>query len=68
MGVERAVSCWYARRQLLLLRIAQLQATLAQSDTQIADQVADKAAVRVALAKAQEELRTLGPCPRPMMG
>jgi hypothetical protein len=64
MGVERAVSCWYAQRQLVLLRIAQLQATLAQPDTQ----GADKASVQAALAKAQEELRSFGPCPRPMMG
>jgi hypothetical protein len=64
MGVERAVSCWYAQRQLVLLRISQLQAALAQSDVQ----GESKASVLEALAKAQEELRTLGPCPRPMMG
>jgi len=64
MGVERAVSCWYAQRQLVLQRIAQLEATLAQSDTSAEDQ----AAARTALARAQEELHSLGPCPRPMMG
>jgi hypothetical protein len=64
MGVERAVSCWYAHRQLVLQRIAQSEATLAQSDTSAEDQ----ASARAALAKAQEELHSLGPCPRPMMG
>jgi hypothetical protein len=64
MGVERAVSCWYAHRQLVLQRIAQLEATLAQSDPP----TEDNASARAALAKAQEELHSLGPCPRPMMG
>lgn len=64
MGVERAVSCWYARRQLVLQRIVLLEATLAQSDTSAEDQ----ASARIALAKAQKELHFLGPCPRPMMG
>jgi hypothetical protein len=64
MGVERAVSCWHAHRQLVLQRIAQLEATLAQSDAQ----VEDKASIRAALVKAQQELRSLGSCPRPMMG
>lgn len=64
MGVERAVSCWYAHRQLVLQRIAQLEATLAQPDTR----AEDKASAQAALLKAQEELRSLGPCPRPMMG
>lgn len=64
MGVERAVSRWYAQRQLILLRIAQLQAMLARSDTQTENIVS----VRAALVKAQEELRSLGPCPRSMMG
>ena len=64
MGVERAVSCWYAHRQLVLQRIAQLEAMLSQPDTS----AEDKVSARTALARAQEELHSLGPCPRPMMG
>jgi hypothetical protein len=71
MGVERAVSCWYAHRQLALQKIAQLEATLAQSDTQVEDSLLaeDKeVSIQATLVKAQEDLRSLGPCPKPMMG
>jgi hypothetical protein len=70
MGVERAVSRWYAHRQLVLQKIAQLEAALARSSTQVADDqpAEDEASIRAALIKAQEDLRSLGPCPKPMMG
>ncbi len=75
MGVERAVTRWYLQRQSILNEIAALEAMLAipapsqprkqhptedtpQPDTDIIQK----------LALAQEKLRALGPCPKPMMG
>ena len=75
MGVERAVTRWYLQRQSILNEIATLEAKLAR-DRQTQEQKqgvgnsseqAD-AEIRLHLAKAQEKLRTLGPCPKPMMG
>jgi hypothetical protein len=74
MGVERAVTRWYLQRQSILDEIATLEAKLAK-DTQTqkhkqgfgnTEQV--DAEIRQQLANAQEKLRTLGPCPKPMMG
>lgn len=78
MGVERAVTRWYVQRQVILDEIALLEATL-QAEQQVeesgeTDQVrADTAnehtvAATPKLAKAQERLQLLGPCPKPMMG
>lgn len=72
MGVERAVTRWYVQRQTLLEEIARLEVQLAsasadeqgserestQGDTDIVQQ----------LTEAQERLRFLGLCPKPMMG
>ena len=75
MGVERAVTRWYAQRQLLLEEIVRLQAKFAQPPD--ANQEAQNAAMHEAvdlqslqteLIRAQEKLRLLGPCPQPMMG
>lgn len=73
MGVERAVTRWYLQRQLILSEIATLEAklTLAQAQGQtFHERNATQAAVEYLqqLAKAQEKLRALGSCPRPMMG
>jgi hypothetical protein len=70
MGVERSVSRWYARRQLILESIRTLEATLASiseaSETQkAADEVTS---VQVQLKEAQERLHSLGPCPQSLMG
>jgi len=69
MGVERAVTRWYMRRQLLLDEIKLLQTKIAPSAT------ADGAtphpvdvATQEKLVQAQAKLRVLGACPRPMMG
>ncbi len=75
MGVERAVTRWYIKRQTILDEIAALEAKLAQhalaqekkqepgnDNTQIDDELTQQ------LADAQEKLRSLGPCPKPMMG
>jgi hypothetical protein len=77
MGVERAVTRWYVRRQAILSEIALLEARL-KADATLeerleADQIAEGAnnehsEVLAELAKAQEKLHLLGPCPKPMMG
>lgn len=77
MGVERAVTRWYVRRQAILSEIALLEARLkADATLEVsleAEQVAEGAnneqsEVIAELAKAQEKLHLLGPCPKPMMG
>ncbi len=78
MGVERAVTRWYVRRQAILGEIALLEARLepevATEQPLEADQVAEDGNIEphtdimAELAKAQEKLRLLGPCPKPMMG
>ena len=75
MGVERAVTRWYVQRQSLLNEIAALEAMLAiaarlpteqQPPAEEAHQ--QDADIVQKLALAQQKLRTLGPCPKPMMG
>ena len=75
MGVERAVTRWYLQRQSILDEIATLEAELAK-DTQTQEQKQGpgnsseqaEAEIRQQLANARAKLRTLGPCPKPMMG
>jgi hypothetical protein len=76
MGVERAVTRWYIQRQTILNEIAILEAKLAldaqtqagkQTTTGIVEsQANDK--ITQKLVEAQQKLRNLGPCPKPMMG
>ena len=69
MGVERAVTRWYAQRQVLIYEIASLEAKLTQMQQE--GQAAgskERIAVEEQLAIAQAKLRTSGSCPRPMMG
>jgi hypothetical protein len=72
VGVERAVTRWYALRQSLWEEITRLEATIAEpldADRQVQDTSAPEIqGVQEELAKAQEKLRLLGPCPQPMMG
>ena len=80
MGVERAVTRWYVQRHTILNEIALLEAQLASPSTQTQDRTVEKSSfahtteqsdvadVTSQLAKAQAKLRSLGPCPRPMMG
>jgi len=71
LGVERAVTRWYLQRQLILDEIATLEAKLSQAHGQtLHESNATQAAEDILqqLAKAQEKLRVLGSCPRPMMG
>ena len=75
MGVERAVTRWYALRQSLWEEITRLEAKIAEpldADQKMQDSSAQETttlqAVQEELAKVQEKLRLLGPCPQPMMG
>ncbi|HLJ34838.1 MAG TPA: hypothetical protein VKU38_14345 [Ktedonobacteraceae bacterium] len=72
MGVERAVTRWYALRQYLLDEIATLEAQLAQEQEQVLQSTDDPPVVGTdisrQLAEAQARLRNLGPCPKVMMG
>jgi hypothetical protein len=75
LGIERAVTRWYALRQSLWQEITRLEALVdqppdASQETQdtVAPETVDLQSLQVQLAKAQERLRLLGPCPQPMMG
>lgn len=69
MGVERAVTRWYVQRQLLLDEIALLTTKIASpSNAGDATPQAVENDILQKLAQAQEKLRVLGACPRPMMG
>lgn len=70
MGVERAVTRWYALRQSLSEEIAVLEAQLAQTQAQQHTDVAPVAGKEISrqLAEARTKLRNLGPCPKVMMG
>jgi len=63
MGVERAVTRWYVRRQSLLAEIASQEAQIAQGQPSN-----DIVQAKERLAQAQEQLRRLGPSPQPKMG
>ncbi|MEO7020927.1 MAG: hypothetical protein ABI234_12305 [Ktedonobacteraceae bacterium] len=67
MSAERAVTRWYARRQMIQNEIATQQARLEQLrfDSQTTTKCAE---AEQQLATIQTRLRDLGPCPRPMMG
>ncbi len=73
MGVERAVTRWYALRQCLLEEIAALEAQLTQTQAQQVQQHIDVPPVAGTeisrqLAEARTRLHELGPCPKVMMG
>ena len=69
MGVERAVTRWYVKRQVLLNAIAELEAKL-QTPGVVAQQTEseESAALKRQIAEALEKLRLMGSCPKPMMG
>ena len=71
MGVERAVTRWYVRRQQLLDEIAALEAKLspeAGAQFEKAPDAAARQASEQQYAQVLNQLRLLGPCPKPMMG
>ena len=67
MGVERAVTRWYARRQEIQREIDTLQARLEQVQSEH-QPPQERVEAEQQLAEAQARLLKLGPCPRPMMG
>jgi hypothetical protein len=67
MGVERAVTRWYARRQSIQEELAILQKRLEQLPSEPQTQE-ERTSVEGQLAEVQVRLTRLGPCPRAMMG
>ncbi|HLX39156.1 MAG TPA: hypothetical protein VKR42_01425 [Ktedonobacteraceae bacterium] len=70
MGVERAVTRWYALRQCLVDEIAALETQLARPPGQQNIEEAPVVSTEISrqLAEAQAKLHNLGPCPKVMMG
>jgi len=67
MGVERAVTRWYVRRQEIEQEIAAQQARLARV-LQEEGSAGQRAEIEGRLSEAHQRLLKLGPCPRSMMG
>lgn len=67
MGVERAVTRWYAQRQSIQEEIVALQARFEQAQTENRP-AQERVEAEQRLADAQARLLRLGPCPKPMMG
>ncbi len=70
MGVERAVTRWYLQRQHINDQIAMLQAKLEQvyTEGQRPANDVERADIEKQLEALSVRLRTLGPCPKAMMG
>lgn len=68
MGVERAVTRWYLRRQEIQRDIDALQTRLEQLPSEEGQSSPERAAIEHQLAEACARLLSLGPCPKPMMG
>lgn len=69
MGIERAVTRWYLQRQAYKNEIALLETKLAQMQTgEQEPESKERLDIEQQLADIQAKLRTLGPCPKPMMG
>jgi hypothetical protein len=67
VGVERAVTRWYVRRQEIQHDIDAQQARLEQLQRENPSSP-DRAEVERQLAEARLRLLNLGPCPKSMMG
>lgn len=76
MGVERAVTRWYVRRQSILNAITDLETQISRIEarqketeqTPAEEAVQMNARLSQQLEQARAKLRELGPCPQPMMG
>ena len=69
MGIERAVTRWYLQRQACQNEITLIEAKLAE--LQIGGQEPEskeQSDAEKQLVETQARLRTLGPCPKAMMG
>lgn len=67
MGVERAVTRWYVRRQMIQNEMVVQQARLVVLRSEHQNSV-ELAEAERQFAAAQARLHDLGPCPQPMMG
>jgi hypothetical protein len=71
VGIERAVTRWYLQRQAYIDEITALEVKLARMQTNGLGQEPDskeRADIEQQLTNVRVRLRTLGPCPKPMMG
>lgn len=81
MGIERSVTLWYLRRQMLLNELALLDAQLIQMRTASEHEAVqpevregtdsfptEYVEIEKQYKRVQEQLRNLGPCPKSMMG
>lgn len=69
MGIERAVTRWYLQHQAYQNEITALQTKLAEMRTGGQKPGSkEQTDIEKQLVHAQTRLRTLGPCPKPMMG
>ncbi len=69
MGVERAVTRWYLQRQAYQNEIIALETKLAAMQTgEKGPESREQTDIEKQLVKAQNRLRTTGPCPKAMMG
>lgn len=64
MGVERAVTRWYVRRQVIQQDIALQQMYLAQ----VPSGALERLELERRLHEAHRRLLNLGPCPKSLMG
>jgi DNA repair exonuclease SbcCD ATPase subunit len=67
VGVERAVTRWYIKRQAIQDELVALQKRLEQLQPEV-QFLEERANLERQLAEVQARLRGLGPCPKPMMG
>jgi len=67
VGVERAVTRWYALRQNIQQEIDALLAQLERSPAD-GQPEQERSATEQQLAATLARLQALGPCPKPMMG
>jgi len=70
MGVERAVTRWFALRQNIADQVNDLEARLQQQENveQPSSSIQERVTMEKELASLRARLRSLGPCPKPMMG
>ncbi len=69
MGIERAVTRWYLQRQACQNEITALEAKLTEIRTGGQEpESKERTDVENQLVSAQLKFRSLGPCPKAMMG